>query len=134
MTLPFFNVHYNTDKVESQLFTRKIEFIIFSSLLSAQTLLIFVCVYALQEILLYLTYDQLSWEFRPAEEEGEEFYSSLLLEFDSVLSDQRKVAKRVQIFSRQAPMMDAMISRCVDSVNAKEEELRQLRLQQGNSE
>ena len=44
MTLPFFNVHYNTDKVRSQLFTCKIEFTVFSSLLSAQTLLIFVCV------------------------------------------------------------------------------------------
>lgn len=82
-----------------------------------------------------MPYDQLSWEFKPAEEEGEEFFSSLLLEFDSVLPpDNRKVAKRVQVFSRQAPMMDAMISRCVDSINTKEEELRQIRLQQGNSE
>jgi len=82
---------------------------------------------------LYLTYDQFLWEFRPVDEEGEEFYSSLLLEFDSVLQDQRKVAKRIQVFSRQAPMMDAMISRCVDSLNDQEKELMRIRTEQGNS-
>ena len=71
----------------------------------------------------------------PAEEEGELFFSSLLLEFDSVLPpDNKKVTKRLQIFSRQAPMMDAMISCCVDCINIQEEELRKLRLQQGNKE
>ena len=54
----------------------------------------------LQEIMLYLTYDQLSWDFQPATEEGENFYSSLWLEFDSTLG-QQKVSKRLQIFSRQ---------------------------------
>lgn len=85
--------------------------------------------------MLYLTYDQLSWEFQAAQEEGEDFFSSLLLEFDSVLpAENKKVAKRIQIFSRQAPMMDAMISRCVECINQLEERLRQMRLQQGNKE
>ena len=85
--------------------------------------------------MLYLTYDQLSWEFQAAQEEGEDFFSSLLLEFDSVLpTENKKVAKRIQIFSRQAPMMDAMISRCVECINQLEERLRQMRLQQGNKE
>lgn len=86
-------------------------------------------------MLLYLTFDQLSWEFQPPDAEGEEYFSSLLLEFDSVLGpDNKKVAKRVQIFSRQAPMMDAMIARCVTCINKQEEELRRLRLEQGNQE
>ena len=54
--------------------------------------------------MLYLTYDQLSWEFEEAPEDGEDFYSSLWLEFDSVLEledREEKVTKRVQIFSRQ---------------------------------
>jgi len=89
----------------------------------------------MQEVLLYLTFDQLSWEFQAPSAEGEEFFSSLWLEFDSVLkADNKKVAKRVQIFSRQAPMMDAMISRCVDCINEQEEKFRLLRLQQGNKE
>ena len=87
----------------------------------------------LQEILLYLTYDQFSWDFKPVDDDGEEFYSSLLLEFDSVLQDQRKVSKRIQIFSRQAPMMDAMISRSVDSLNVQEKELMRIRAEQGNT-
>ncbi|CAI8057639.1 hypothetical protein GBAR_LOCUS31409 [Geodia barretti] len=55
-------------------------------------------------IMLYLTYDQLSWEFEEAPEDGEDFYSSLWLEFDSVLEledREEKVTKRVQVFSRQ---------------------------------
>ena len=54
--------------------------------------------------MLFLTYDQLSWEFEEAPEDGEDFYSSLWLEFDSVLEalgQEEKVTKRVQIFSRQ---------------------------------
>ena len=50
--------------------------------------------------MLFLTYDQLSWDFEPATEEGENFYSSLWLEYDSIQGTQ-KVAKRLQIFSRQ---------------------------------
>lgn len=88
--------------------------------------------------MLYLTYDQLSWEFEPVQEEGEDFYSSLWLEFDSTITtatgENQKVCKRVQIFSRQAPMMDAMISRCVADIDAREEELRRKRLEQGGHE
>jgi len=88
--------------------------------------------------LLYLTYDQLSWEFEPTSEEGEDFYSSLWLEFDSVMEvgsgEERKVSKRMRIFSRQAPMMDAMISRCVEDIDKQEAELRRKRVEQGNQE
>ena len=90
-----------------------------------------------QEPLLYLTYDQLSWEYQACEDEGEDFYSSLWIEFDSFIPEgdgEKKVAKRVQVFSRQAPMMDAMIGRCVSEIDKREEELREIRRQQGNEE
>lgn len=82
-----------------------------------------------REIMLYLTYDLFSWDFQPATEEGENFFSSLWLEFDST-HGQQKVSKRLQIFSRQAPMMDAMISRCVDDLNKQDEELKRIRIDQ----
>lgn len=87
--------------------------------------------------MIYLTYDQLSWYFEEAAEDGDLFHSCLWLEFDSVMEEggsETKVAKRLQIFSKQAPMIDAMISRCVSDINQKEEELRQKRLAQGNEE
>ena len=59
------------------------------------------------------------------------------MEFDSVIEEGKsevKVAKRLQIFSKQAPMIDAMITRCVCDINQKEEELRQKRVAQGNAE
>ncbi|XP_019853342.1 PREDICTED: FERM domain-containing protein 8-like isoform X2 [Amphimedon queenslandica] len=86
-----------------------------------------------REILLYLSYDMFCWEFQPATEQGENFYSSLWLEFDSFHASQ-KVAKRVQVFSRQAPMMDAMISRCVDELNQFDEEVKKKRLEKGGPE
>ena len=87
--------------------------------------------------MIYLTYDQLSWYFEEAAEDGDIFESCLWVEFDSVIEEGRsetRVAKRLQIFSKQAPMIDAMISRCVDDINQKEEELRQKRVEQGNAE
>ncbi len=82
--------------------------------------------------MLFLTYDQLSWGFEEARDEGEDFYSALWLEFDSVIhteGEERKVLKRVKIFSRQAPMMDAMISRCVADIKQQERELREKSLE-----
>ena len=48
--------------------------------------------------------------------------------------EKKTVSKRVRIFSRQAPMMDAMISRCVADIDQYEEELRKKRVEQGNEE
>lgn len=104
----------------------------------------------LQSVLLSLHFDQLSWELEPALEEGENFYSSLWLEFDSTSdagtlsrrglsgrspghgsvaaaaaaggNDGCDVCRRFQIFSRQAPLMNAMITRCVDECDRCERE------------
>ena len=82
-----------------------------------------------RETLLYLTYDQLSWAFEPCSEEGENFYSCLWVEFDSLIrtpnGEDQRVAKRIQIYSRQAPMMDAMIEHCVEGINSREAALQQ---------
>lgn len=48
--------------------------------------------------------------------------------------EERKVSKRMRIFSRQAPMMDAMISHCVEDIDKQEAELRRKRVEQGNQE
>ncbi|KAL5463228.1 hypothetical protein EMCRGX_G032108 [Ephydatia muelleri] len=89
------------------------------------------------ETLLYLTYDQLSWAFEPSTEEGENFYSCLWVEFDSFIrgpnGEDQRVAKRTQIFSRQAPMMDAMIELCVENINIKEATLRRVKKDQENA-
>ena len=87
--------------------------------------------------MIYLTYDQLSWYFEEAAEDGDVFQSCLWIEFDSVIDEgknETRVAKRLQILSKQAPMIDAMISRCVADIDQKEEELRRVRRQQGNAE
>ncbi len=88
--------------------------------------------------MLFLTYDQLSWDLQlvkddKGEDKGEDCYSTLWLEFDSVIKtggEERKVSKRVQIFSRQAPMMDAMITRCVADIEKREREALERRAEQ----
>ena len=38
---------------------------------------------------------------------------------------EKKVIKLLQVFSRQAPMMDAMLGRCVTDIDSREEQQRQ---------
>lgn len=55
--------------------------------------------------MLFLPYDQMSWCFIECQEEGDSCFSSLMIEFDSVLhqadNTEQKVVKRLQVFSRQ---------------------------------
>ena len=55
--------------------------------------------------MLFLPYDQMSWCFIESQEEGDGCFSSLMIEFDSVLhqadGSEQKVMKRLQVFSRQ---------------------------------
>ena len=55
--------------------------------------------------MLFLPYDQMSWCFIECQEEGDGCFSSLMIEFDSVLHQpdniEQKVVKRLQVFSRQ---------------------------------
>ncbi|XP_064393909.1 putative FERM domain-containing protein FRMD8P1 [Halichondria panicea] len=72
------------------------------------------------EVLLYAPIERLCWEFQPCNEEGEDFYSSLWLEYETIQGE-RKVFKLLQVFSRQAPMMDAILGRCWDHLDKKEQ-------------
>ena len=60
---------------------------------------------ALQNVMLSLSYDLLSWELTEPEQEGENYFSCLWLEWDSVekgvQGEEMKVAKRLPIYSRQ---------------------------------
>ena len=60
---------------------------------------------AFQNVMLSLPYDLLSWELTEPEEEGENYFSCLWLEWDSVekgvQGEEMKVAKRLPIYSRQ---------------------------------
>ncbi len=61
-----------------------------------------------QEVLLHEPIKKLFWEFQASSEEGEDFYSVLWLEYQV---EQQSVFKLLQVFSRQAPMMDALLQR-----------------------
>ncbi|XP_048586316.1 FERM domain-containing protein 8 isoform X2 [Nematostella vectensis] len=65
------------------------------------------------EILLSLSFDELSWDYTPAEEHDEDCLDTFWLEFDSKDNGKTKV-QRLQIFSKQAIMMDAMVQSCVN--------------------
>ncbi|EDO40273.1 predicted protein [Nematostella vectensis] len=65
------------------------------------------------EILLSLSFDELSWDYTPAEEQNEDCLDTFWLEFDSKDNGKTKV-QRLQIFSKQAIMMDAMVQSCVN--------------------
>ena len=52
--------------------------------------------------MLYLPFCEMSWKYKECNDNGEEFYSALILEFDC--SDDPGKAKRLKIFSRQVCM------------------------------
>ncbi len=72
-----------------------------------------------QEVLLHEPIEKLCWQFEASNIEGEDFYSMLWLEYQ-VMVGQQNVFKLLQVFSRQAPMMDAMLRRCWADMEKKE--------------
>lgn len=67
-----------------------------------------------QEILLCLGFDELSWDYTPAEECDEDCLGTFWLEFDSKNNDGTTTVQRLQIFSKQAVMIDALVQSCVE--------------------
>ena len=63
--------------------------------------------------MLFLPYNQMSWCFIESQEEGDGCFSSLMIEFDSVVhrpdNTGQKVVKRLQVFSRQVSLMVGFI-------------------------
>ncbi|KXJ17746.1 FERM domain-containing protein 8 isoform X2 [Exaiptasia diaphana] len=66
------------------------------------------------DILLSLGFDELSWDYTPADEGDEDCLATFWVEFDSKEDDGTTTVQRLQIFSKQAVMIDAMVSSCVE--------------------
>ncbi|KAK3749498.1 hypothetical protein QZH41_013476, partial [Actinostola sp. cb2023] len=65
------------------------------------------------EVLLSLGFDELSWDYTPADEDNHDCMDTFWVEFDSKEDDGTTSVQRLQIFSKQAVMIDAMVSSCV---------------------
>lgn len=67
------------------------------------------------DILLSLAFEELSWDYTPAPAHEPGCLDTFWLEFDAPdgSSDPEEAVQRLQIFSRQAEMMDAMVESCV---------------------
>ncbi|XP_072167648.1 putative FERM domain-containing protein FRMD8P1 [Diadema setosum] len=72
-----------------------------------------------QELLLGLTFDELSWEYTEPVRSDSDCLPCLWLEFDS--HERGKWCSKVlQVFSKQAVMMNALIEACVDELNKRD--------------
>lgn len=72
-----------------------------------------------QTLLLGLRYEELSWEYaRPSKEEDLNCLPCLFLQF-MVVENGTRVSKILQIFSRQASLMDTLISGFVHQLKGK---------------
>nr|XP_045588429.1 FERM domain-containing protein 8-like isoform X2 [Procambarus clarkii] len=70
-------------------------------------------------VLLSLRYDELSWDFaRPSNERSATCLPCLFLQF-AVVENGRRYSKLLQIFSKQAIMMDALISTFVEELKRR---------------
>lgn len=70
-------------------------------------------------LLLGLKYEELSWDFaKPSQEDNPDCLPCLFLQF-RVLENGTRVSKILQVFSKQAVMMDALITGFVDELKQK---------------
>ncbi|CAB3374129.1 Hypothetical predicted protein [Cloeon dipterum] len=73
-------------------------------------------------VLLGLKYEELSWEYaRPSQEDSPDCLPCLFIQF-MVVENGARVSKILQVFSKQAIMMDALISTFVDRLKQKASE------------
>ncbi|XP_038072362.1 putative FERM domain-containing protein FRMD8P1 isoform X2 [Patiria miniata] len=82
---------------------------------------VFIIDIAKQDIILGLTFDELSWEYTEPARDSADCLPCLWLEFDSQECGKR-CSKVLQIFSRQAVMMNAMIEASVEELNKQDME------------
>ena len=72
-----------------------------------------------QVVLLGLKFEELSWDYaKPSQENNEDCLPCLFIQF-CVIENGRRVSKILQVFSRQAVQMDALISAFVDEIKQK---------------
>ncbi|KAK7862335.1 hypothetical protein R5R35_005227 [Gryllus longicercus] len=70
-------------------------------------------------LLLGLKYEELSWDFaKPSQEDNPDCLPCLFLQF-MVLENGTRVSKILQVFSKQAPMMDTLISVFVEELKQR---------------
>ena len=70
-------------------------------------------------ILLGLKLEELSWDYaKPSQENNEDCLPCLFIQF-CVIENGRRVSKILQIFSRQAVQMDALIATFVDELKQR---------------
>ena len=70
-------------------------------------------------ILLGLKLEELSWDYaKPSQENNEDCLPCLFIQF-CVIENGRRVSKILQIFSRQASQMDALINTFVDELKQR---------------
>ena len=70
-------------------------------------------------VLLGLKLEELSWDYaKPSQENNEDCLPCLFIQF-CVIENGRRVSKILQIFSRQAVQMDALISTFVDDLKQR---------------
>ena len=74
---------------------------------------------SIQVILLGLKLEELSWDYaKPSQENNEDCLPCLFIQF-CVIENGRRVSKILQIFSRQAVQMDALIATFVDELKQR---------------
>lgn len=70
-------------------------------------------------MLLGLKFEELSWDYaKPSQENNEDCLPCLFIQF-CVIENGRRVSKILQVFSRQAVQMDALISAFVDEIKQR---------------
>jgi len=70
-------------------------------------------------VLLGLKFEELSWDYaKPSQENNEDCLPCLFIQF-CVIENGRRVSKILQVFSRQAVQMDALISAFVDEIKQR---------------
>ncbi len=69
--------------------------------------------------MLALKLEELSWDYaKPSQENNEDCLPCLFIQF-CVIENQQRVSKILQIFSRQAVQMDALVNSFVDEIKQR---------------
>ncbi|XP_062502393.1 putative FERM domain-containing protein FRMD8P1 [Corticium candelabrum] len=87
------------------------------------------------EIIVGVSLDEMRWDFHPAKSIGDHVFSSFFIEFDCEFNfSHQKVCHQMQIFTRQAAMMDAMVDRCANGLGRREFDDMVERMEQATAE
>lgn len=75
------------------------------------------------EIVIAVPLEEISWDYRKCCKSGDHCFSSFFIEFDCEwLGCDKKICHQLQIYSRQAAMMDAFVDRCANKLGREDVE------------